>query len=279
MSGPDFIIIGAMKCGTSTLAAQLGQQSGIFLTTPKEPNFFSDDDVFAQGMPWYQALFAGAAQSDIKGEASTHYTKLPTHPHTVSRMAAVLPNLRLVYMVRDPVQRAVSHFIHEWTERRMGGDLNDAVQTYPELVEYGLYAKQITPFIDAYGTDAICLTSLERLKTNPQDELARIAQHIGFGGPVQWQSDLATQNVSGERIRKLPLHSLLIDHPVARTLRRALVPQRLRTRLVASRQMRTRPTLSPECTAELRDRFAADQSKLAQLFPDIIKTGMQREIS
>jgi len=279
MQGPDFIIIGAMKCGTSTLAAQLGQQNGIFLTTPKEPNFFSDDDVFARGLPWYAALFDGAATGEIKGEASTHYTKLPTHPDTVARMTAVLPHLRLVYMVRDPVQRAVSHFIHEWTERRMSGDLDSAVQTYPELVEYGLYTKQITPFIEAYGIDAICLTSLERLKANPQDELVRIAHHVGLKRQAVWQDDLGAQNVSGERVRKLPLHSLLIDNPVARGLRRTLVPQSLRTRLAKSRQMHDRPTLSPAASAELRARFAPDQARLAELFPGIIKTDMQKEIT
>ena len=59
---PDFVIIGAMKCGTSTLAAQLGAQDGVFMTTPKEPNFFSDDAVFAQGLPWYESLFEAAAE-------------------------------------------------------------------------------------------------------------------------------------------------------------------------------------------------------------------------
>jgi hypothetical protein len=90
MSRPDFLIIGAMKSGTSTLAAQLSEQAGIFMTTPKEPNFFSDDDVYAQGLPWYAALFDAAEPGDIKGEASTHYTKRPTYPETLARAQAVL---------------------------------------------------------------------------------------------------------------------------------------------------------------------------------------------
>ncbi len=63
MSLPDFLIVGAMKCGTSTLAAQLGAQPGLFMTTPKEPNFFSDDDVYARGMAWYRALFDAAPRA------------------------------------------------------------------------------------------------------------------------------------------------------------------------------------------------------------------------
>lgn len=279
MSRPDFIIIGAMKCGTSTLATQLGHQRGIFMTTPKEPNFFSDDDVFDRGLPWYEALFDPAHASDIKGEASTHYTKQPTHPHTVARMTAALPAPRLVYMVRDPVERAISHFIHEWTERRMSGDLDSAVQTYPELIEYSLYARQIAPFVDAYGIDAICLTSLERLKADPAGELDRVAHHVGFGGPTQWQNDLGAQNVSQDRVRKLPLHRVLINNPVSRTLRRTLIPKTVRSRLAQSRQIGDRPRLGAARLAELRARFAPDQAELAQLFPGILDIDMQRETS
>ena len=78
MGLPDFLIIGAMKCGTSTLQAQLARQPGVFMSTPKEPNYFSDDEVHAQGQARYEGLFSGAAEGDLTGEASTHYTKLPT---------------------------------------------------------------------------------------------------------------------------------------------------------------------------------------------------------
>jgi hypothetical protein len=152
MALPDCLIIGAMKCGTSTLAAQLGAQDGMFMTTPKEPNFFSDDAVHARGLAWYERLFAEAAPGAVKGEASTHYTKLPTNPRTVARMRAVLALPRLVYMVRDPVDRAVSHYMHGWTEGQMGDDPVAAFENHPELVDYGLYARQLAPFIDAYAS-------------------------------------------------------------------------------------------------------------------------------
>lgn len=279
MAHPDFLIIGAMKCGTSTLAAQLAHQPGIFLTTPKEPNFFSDDRVFARGTSWYENLFANAAPGDLKGEASTHYTKLPTYPKTVERMVATLSAPRLIYVVRDPVQRAVSHFIHEWTERRMRGDLDSAVTTYPDLVEYGLYARQLAPFIDAYGREAICLTSLERIKADPQQELERVARHIGFAGTPVWDANLGAQNVSGERVRKLPFHALLVRNPISRVVRRAVVPQKLRTYLAQSRQIGDRPTLSAKTRAALEARFASDQAELAALFPGIVDVGNQKDVS
>ena len=88
MSHPDYMIIGAMKCGTTSLAAQLGTQDGLFMTDPKEPYYFSDDPVFAQGPDWYAGLFADAAPGDLTGEATTHYTKRPDYPDTIARIQA-----------------------------------------------------------------------------------------------------------------------------------------------------------------------------------------------
>ena len=153
MALPDFLIIGAMKCGTSTLQAQLAHQPGVFMTTPKEPNYFSDDPVFARGQAWYEELFSEAAPDDLKGEASTHYTKLPTYPETLDRMRRVLTAPRLVYMIRDPVVRAISHYIHGWSEGRFGPDATETFRQTPEIAEYGCYGMQIAPYIEAYGAD------------------------------------------------------------------------------------------------------------------------------
>ncbi|MEM7509246.1 MAG: sulfotransferase domain-containing protein [Pseudomonadota bacterium] len=270
MALPDFLIIGAMKCGTTTLAAQLAAQPGIFMTSPKEPNFFSDDRVYAAGLAWYETLFEDAAPGDLKGEASTHYTKLPTYPDTVGRMRALLPAPKLIYVVRDPVERAVSHFIHEWTEGRMSDDPVTAFATHTELVDYGLYAKQITPFIDAYGVDAVCLTSLERIKMNPQAELERVAAHIGFSGHPVWRAELGAQNVSQARIRKLPFHRVLVNNQVSRSLRRRLVPKSVRTRIRQGRSFGARPELPAALRSELQARFAPDHIALTRLFPGVL---------
>jgi hypothetical protein len=239
------------------------------MTTPKEPNFFSDGANFARGIDWYERLFAAAAPGDLKGEASTHYTKLPTYPDTLVRMQAVLPSPRLIYVVRDPIARAVSHYIHEWTEGRMSGDPAAAFERHPELVEYGRYGMQIEPFLKAYGREAVLLTSLERLKTNSDAELRRIAAHLDLAASPVWHADIAAQNVSAERIRKLPLHRLLVTNPVATALRRALVPQSVRRRIRDARKMGHRPELPESLVAQLRGVFAADLAELRSLFPGI----------
>jgi Sulfotransferase domain len=267
MKGPDFILIGAMKCGTSTLASQLGAQPGLFMTTPKEPNYFSDDAVFARGPDWYGALFDGAGPGDLRGEASTHYTKRPDYPDTITRMKAAVPAPRLVYMIRDPMVRLVSHYLHALSENWTSESLGRALETVPQLVGYGCYGWQIAPFVEAFGRDAVLLTSLERQKADPDGELARIAAHLGHDGPVQWRADLGVQNMSAQRVRKLPLHGLLVDNPVATALRRALVPKALRTRIRDARRMTVRPSLPDAARPALAARFAEDRAALAAFFP------------
>ncbi len=267
MRGPDFIIIGAMKCGTTTLAAQLGAQPGLFLTEPKEPNFFSDDARYNRGLDWYEDLFASAAPGVRKGEASTHYTKRPDYPQTLERMQRVLPELKLIYMIRNPIERLVSHYIHEWSQAVLSCSLDAAVDTHGPLVDYGRFGWQLEPFIEAYGRSSILLTSLELLKQDPTRELTRIARHIGHSAPVRWQEEHAAENVSAERVRRLPMHELLVDNPVATALRRSLVPKTIRTQIRTARMMKERPSLSQDLQVRLQARFAADREILARHFP------------
>ncbi|SHH18506.1 Sulfotransferase domain-containing protein [Cognatiyoonia sediminum] len=265
---PSFFIIGAMKCGTSTLQTQLSMQNGIFMCEPKEPNFFSDDGIFAKGIDWYKGLFETAQEADLLGEASTHYTKLPNHPHTIPRLQNAVLKPRFVYMIRNPVARSVSHFIHEWSQGVLSDDLEKAFTSNPELVDYGRYGMQIRPWIETFGKESVFLTSLEQIKADPQGELSAICSHIGFEGDLSWQEDIEAQNVSSERVRKFPLHSLLVDHPISAKLRRTLVPKSLRDRVKASRQMSERPTLPPELKQDLEGVFEKDRRQLAALFPE-----------
>lgn len=265
---PDFLLIGAMKCGTSTLQTQLALQDGVFMTTPKEPNFFSNDEIYVRGRQWYEDLFANAALGDMKGEASTHYTKLPTYPDTLSRMRELLPAPRLIYMIRNPLARAVSHYIHEWTQGAMLGNPYQAFRSHPELVEYGCYGMQIAPYIEAYGTDRVFLTSLEQIKADPDGEFSRISRFLDLSEKNGWSYGLPPQNVSAERIRRFPLQGLLVDNPVARTLRQALVPKRLRRWVRSSRTMKFRPEIPPQLEESMKARFLKDRARLAEFFPD-----------
>ncbi|MEO0398283.1 MAG: sulfotransferase [Pseudomonadota bacterium] len=266
MSLPDFIIIGAMKSGTSTLHEQLAAQADVFMTTPKEPNFFSDDAVYANGLDWYKNLFSAARAGALKGEASTHYTKLPTYPQTVERLAAATADVKLIYVMRHPIDRLVSHYVHEWTQNVIAAPINDAIEAHPELIAYSRYAYQLAPYIERFGKDSILPVFFERLTAAPDAELKRIGAFIGAKTPFVWRDDMEAANISAERIRRFPLYNLIVDNPAATFLRRALVPQALRDRVKGRLQMKERPTLSDAAQKCLRDIFDEDLATLSGYF-------------
>jgi hypothetical protein len=261
---PDFIIIGAMKSATSTLHEQLALQPGFFMSTPKEPNFFSDDDSYQRGLAWYQALFSGAPSGTLRGESSTHYTKLPTHSHTVDRLRATGWDCKFIYVMRHPIDRLVSHYIHEWTQRVMRGDINEELRLHPELVDYGRYAYQLRPWLDAFGQERVLPVFFEALQARPQSELERIAAFLCCQQPLVWQ-DIPPQNVSAERMRKSPLRDAVVNHPLLAILRRTLVPASVREWVKDFWAMKQRPRLTDENLQDITRQLDEDLALLGGL--------------
>ena len=253
-----------MKSATSSLQEQLAGQPGIFMCTPKEPNFFSDADQYAKGMSWYSGLFAEAPEGSLMGEASTHYTKLPTYPEVVRRLKDHLPNARFVYVMRHPVDRLVSHYIHEWSTGVYRCSLEKAIDKYPELVAYGCYAMQLEPYFEAFGRDAVLPVFFDHLLKEPQAELERICRFIGYQGQPVWIHDLKPDNVSSERIRRFPGYSLLVEFGPAAWLRRHFIPQNLRDAVKAKLRMQKRPDLGRDARAQLEAKFDRDLAQLGK---------------
>ena len=262
---PDFVIIGAMKAATSTLHSQLAAQPEIFLADPKEPNFFSDSVQWARGIDWYRGLFAGAPADALCGEASTHYTKLPTYPDALPRLRAEMPGARLIYMMRHPIDRLISHYSHGWLERSIAGSIDAAMERHRELIDYGRYAMQIVPWLDAFGPDSILPVFMERMVAAPQDELERVCRFLRYPGAPVWREAIAPQNVSSERLRDHVWRDRIIDHPVAAWLRRTLVPRALRNGIKRVWQMPDRPVIGEAWLGRLTEIFDQDLNGLGTM--------------
>ncbi len=261
---PDFLIVGAMKCATSTLHDQLALQADIHMSEPKEPNFFSDDDQYAKGLAWYSSLFDPTATWN--GESSTHYTKMPTYPETLKRMqSAGIKDQKLIYMVRHPIDRLVSHYIHEWSQGIYHCDINTAVTRYPELIAYSSYAMQLEHILSMFPAENILLVFFEHLKDHPQEELESVAAHIGYTKSVQWDFEKKASNVSAQRIRKFPLYHLLIESRLMQALRRTLIPQGLRDKVKNKLTMKERPQLNEDSIKLLEAKFDEDLRKLGAM--------------
>lgn len=107
---PNFFIVGAAKAGTTSLTSQLKACPSVFMTTPKEPEFFARDDRFAKGLESYSRLYDGAEPGQICGESSTIYSLVPHFPDAARRIAETIPDARIIYMMRHPIKRCYSMY-------------------------------------------------------------------------------------------------------------------------------------------------------------------------
>lgn len=257
---PDFMIIGAMKCATSTLHEQLQAQPGIFMTALKEPNFFSNDEHYEHGINQYLAQFANAQPDEYWGESSTHYTKLPTYPHTIERLVRHCPNTQFIYVMRHPIDRLVSQYIHEWTQRVIPPNMpiDEAIQAFPEMVSYSCYAYQLQPYFDQFGRDRLLPVFFERLFHEPQTELERICQFIGYDKQPQWNTDLEARNVSSERMIASQWRDVIVNTPVLKEIRQRVIPKSFRNWVRGLWTMKEKPKLSIETQKYLIDIFDRD---------------------
>ncbi|MBE9125773.1 MULTISPECIES: sulfotransferase family protein [unclassified Coleofasciculus] len=257
-NAPDFLIIGAMKCATSTLHEQLALQPGIFMTELKEPNFFSNDEEYAKGIEWYLSHFKSASPDDLCGESSTHYTKLPTYPHTIERIQKHLPDVKLIYVMRHPIDRLVSQYIHEWTQGVISVDINQAISKHPELLEYSRYTIQLKPYFETFGQDRVLPVFFERLLKHPQEELEQVCRFIGYKDKPVWDTELDAKNVSSERMRKNTLRDFFVEAPILKDFRRMFIPKSWRTQIRSLWTMKKKPKIEPQQLEHLRTIFDED---------------------
>lgn len=261
---PDFIIIGAMKCATSTVHEQLARQAGIFMAAPKEPNFFSDDEQYRRGVDWYGGLFREAPPGSLRGESSTHYTKLPTYPSTVDRMRLHLEQVKVVYIMRHPIDRLVSQYIHEWTQRVIEVPIDKAVDQHPELTAYSRYAMQLAPYLEVFGSARVLPVFMEVLSSSPQRELERICRFLGYRGAPRWYEVVGRQNASEERLRQSSWRDILVTPVLLRRLRRAFVPQSVRDWVKGFWKINKRPQLADIQHRKLVKTFDDDLQGLSR---------------
>ena len=263
---PDFLIIGAMKCATSTLHDRLAMQPGIFMTELKEPNFFSNDEQYSKGMEWYLSHFQAADKMDICGESSTHYTKLPTYPHTVERIYQQFPNLKLIYVMRHPIDRLVSQYIHEWSQKTISVDINQAISQHPELIEYSRYSMQLEPYLEMFGREQILPVFFERLLDRKQEELQRICRFIGYQQKPVWIEENDVQNASSQRLKNSKIRDLIVEAPGLKEIRQNFIPKSWRTWVRSWWQMKERPQIEPQNLKYLQSIFDKDLAVVGSWF-------------
>ncbi len=175
---PDFVLIGAMKAGTTTLFNRLGQVPGFTLPNVKEPNFFSIEERWAQGVGWYESLFDEC--HGITGEASTSYSDAAVAQIVSERMATVMPGVRIVYALRHPVERMRSHYRHQVLRARESEPFEMATsEASSEYVTRSLYGETLKAYRRLFPAEQILVYRLEDLDSRGPAAWERILTHVG----------------------------------------------------------------------------------------------------
>jgi hypothetical protein len=180
---PNLFIIGAMKSGTTSLHEYLDTHPQIVMSETKEPGYFVEELSLAKGEDWYLSLFAQDDRCRYRGESSTHYTKLPVYRGVAERLHRFNPDARLIYIMRDPFERLVSHYWHNVRDAVHGGELRPllkAVKERPDYLAFSDYAMQLAPYLDRFGPQALYTLTFEALIEDPQRELDRLCQWLGL---------------------------------------------------------------------------------------------------
>jgi hypothetical protein len=182
---PNFLIIGAQKSATRWLRMHLGQHPEIF-TADKELRFFNDDS-FERGLDSYRKGFEGWDGEPVIGEATPSYMMWRELPErSAARIEESLPDVRLMALLRNPVDRTYSAFVHHVREGRIPADMDllERLRDVPPeeddlgLVAGGWYAASLAPYFERFG-DRLRTFLHDAVAERPEEVYARALEHVG----------------------------------------------------------------------------------------------------
>jgi hypothetical protein len=275
---PNFLVIGTTKGGTTSLYRYLLDHPQIFMPRDKEPRFFTSN--WDRGLDWYERIFDKAGDAVAVGEASPEYTSYPQFPEAAGRVAKMLPDVRLVYLVRHPIERMLSEYHYHMIGGKKGyyyasrpKDWASAAARYlleePRYRDISRYAMQIEQYLEHFSRDQLLVLKSEDLKRDRRQTLRRVYEFLGVDGT--WQpphleqdfqatSELRPRRAIDPALRKVPGYDRL-----ASVAPPSLV--RLKNRLT-TRKAPSRPRLSDSARRELEDRVRDDVRRLRRYMDD-----------
>lgn len=291
---PNFLIIGAAKSGTDSLYDMLGQHPDVYVSPNKEPMFFvaegvaeipfrgpGDRETLVQWDGWvstrerYEALFAGATTEKAVGEASTWYLYDEGAPHRIRRL---VPEVRMIALLRNPVERAYSAFTmllrdgRETTDdfvRALAAEDERVRAGWEPLWHYrrmGFYHRQLSRYLGLFRREQICVLLQEDLNTRPQETLRKAFAFLGVDEAFQPRS-LTRMNVSLVPVNG-GYHRLVRGQNPIKSAGKALLPKGVRARIKArlpEPAMKKPDPMPAEARAALVDVFREDVLALQKL--------------
>ncbi|MEO0917295.1 MAG: sulfotransferase, partial [Pseudomonadota bacterium] len=180
---PNLFVIGASKAGSSALHSYLRWHPDICMSTEKEPCYFVDDDELSAAWPimarrpcshdWeaYLSLWEGGEDARYRGEGSVYYSQTPHRSGVPGRIAQTCPDARIVYLVREPVQRAVTHYWQRFKEFQEDLPIETAMREHAIYRDTSDYALQLQAYLDHFEPSQIRVIVAEDLRTRRRQEI------------------------------------------------------------------------------------------------------------
>jgi len=189
---PTFYIVGAPKCGTSSVWAYLRGHPDVFFPQLKEPHFFTTPML---SLGKYQNLYKDAKGYKAIGDASTSYL---WQVNASSRIREVCPQARIVILLRDPVERAYSHYDMAVRTGKERLPLAEAVKCgESELVRPGMYHEHVLRFFKTFGREQVGVYLMDDLKKDTLGVMSAICRHIGVDPALLDRKELARVHNEG----------------------------------------------------------------------------------
>jgi hypothetical protein len=253
-----------MKCGTASLHRYVGEHPQVCVSSPKETHFFlaqNENDEM-----WYRNCFE--TEAEACGEFSTTYTKHPKYLGVPERMHQLLPEVKLIYLVRDPIDRAVSHYVQHWVKRLESDSIDEAFRPVEEswYLHVSRYYHQLTRYLEHYSEEDVLVVQSERLRRSRGDVMDEVFRFIGVD-PTQKEEAYAKEyHMTAEKRRKSILAAFLTESKLGRAVKDAgkrLVPRDAVD--WAKRVLWTdaqKPSLSEKVRSQARDYLREDVEQL-----------------
>ena len=288
---PNFLIIGAAKAGTSSLFAYMGQHPDVFISSAKEPNFFAlegqavafagpGDDIINQAsitdLPTYEALFAGVRGQAAVGEASTLYLYATAAAAGIKRY---VPDVKLIAILRDPVERAYSSFLHLQRDGREPCASFEAALDQEDLrirnhwehlwhyTKVGYYHAQLRRYYDLFPREQIAVWLYDDFEADPTRVLREVFAFLGID--PTYAPDMTFRHKVAGTPRSRALHAVLTRPNAAKALAKRLLPAHVRSTLYAAMMQRNivthRDPLPEGVRRRLRELYRPDVEQLSGL--------------
>ena len=176
---PNLLVIGAAKCGTTSLHEYLDEHPDVSMSAEKELDFFVPEKRRSDSVEWYESQFD--ARAPVRGESSPSYTAHPFYAGAPARIRALIPDVRLVYLVRDPIERTISHWLHRVSTHADMPSFEEALDSEQGewIVGLSRYWLQLEQYLAHFPAEQILVVDSDDLRGRRDETLERIFRFVG----------------------------------------------------------------------------------------------------